>query len=75
MAPLGPRILFITSSRIGDAVLSTGLLDWLVRTHPDCRITVACGTGALRLTKVQRQGRAVVDGAAFLRGLHRPWTP
>ena len=37
--------------------------------------TVACGTGALRLTKVQRQGRAVVDGAAFLRGLHRPWTP
>ncbi|MEI7610424.1 MAG: methionyl-tRNA formyltransferase [Rhodospirillaceae bacterium] len=37
--------------------------------------TVACGAGALRLTKVQRQGRAVVDGAAFLRGLHRPWTP
>lgn len=49
MAPLGPRILFITSSRIGDAVLSTGLLDWLVRTHPDCRITVACGTAAASL--------------------------
>ena len=37
--------------------------------------TVACGEGALRLTRVQRQGRGVVDGAAFLRGLHRPWTP
>ena len=36
--------------------------------------TVACGEGALRLAKVQRQGRGVVDGAAFLRGLHRPWT-
>jgi ADP-heptose:LPS heptosyltransferase len=37
------RILFITSTRIGDAVLSTGLLDHLLRTHPDARITVACG--------------------------------
>jgi lipopolysaccharide heptosyltransferase III len=37
------RILFITSNRLGDAVLSTGLLDHLVRTHPDARITVACG--------------------------------
>jgi ADP-heptose:LPS heptosyltransferase len=37
------RILFVTSSRIGDAVLSTGLLDHLIRAYPDCRITVACG--------------------------------
>lgn len=37
------RILFITSNRVGDAVLSTGLLDHLIRTHPDARITVACG--------------------------------
>ncbi len=37
------RILFVTSSRIGDAVLSTGLLDHLIRTYPDPRITVACG--------------------------------
>ncbi|EHM03278.1 putative lipopolysaccharide heptosyltransferase II [Acetobacteraceae bacterium AT-5844] len=37
------RILFITSTRIGDAVLSTGLLDHLLRTHPDARVTVACG--------------------------------
>ncbi len=37
------RILFITSNRLGDAVLSTGLLDFLIRAHPDARITVACG--------------------------------
>ena len=37
------RILFVTSTRIGDAVLSTGLLDHLLRTHPEARITVACG--------------------------------
>lgn len=37
------RILFITSNRIGDAVISTGLLDHLLRVHPGCRITVACG--------------------------------
>lgn len=43
------RILFITSSRIGDAVLSTGLLDWLARTYPRARITVACGTAAAGL--------------------------
>ncbi len=37
------RILFVTSNRVGDAVLSTGLLDHLIRSHPDARITVACG--------------------------------
>jgi ADP-heptose:LPS heptosyltransferase len=37
------RILFVTSNRLGDAVLSTGLLDHVIRTHPDARITVACG--------------------------------
>jgi heptosyltransferase III len=37
------RILFITSNRLGDAVLSTGLLDHLIRIHDKARITVACG--------------------------------
>ena len=31
--------------------------------------TVACGTGALRLLRVQRPGRPPADGAAFLHGL------
>jgi heptosyltransferase III len=37
------RILFITSNRLGDAVLSTGLLDHLIHQHPQAFITVACG--------------------------------
>ena len=37
------QILFITATRIGDAVLSTGLLDHLGRTYPGARFTVACG--------------------------------
>jgi heptosyltransferase III len=37
------RILFVTSNRLGDAVLSTGLLDHLIHAHPDARITIACG--------------------------------
>lgn len=34
----------------------------------DGEMTVACGDGAIRLTKVQRPGKASVDGASFLRG-------
>ncbi len=37
------RILFITATRVGDAVLSTGLLDNLLRTHPEACFTIACG--------------------------------
>jgi ADP-heptose:LPS heptosyltransferase len=37
------RILFVTANRLGDAVLSTGLLDHLIRLFPAARITVACG--------------------------------
>ena len=40
------RILFITSTRIGDAVLSTGLLDHLLRENPGARFTIVCGTVA-----------------------------
>jgi methionyl-tRNA formyltransferase len=34
----------------------------------DAGLTIACGTGALRLTKVQLPGRGALDTAAFLRG-------
>lgn len=36
-------ILFITASRLGDAVLSAGILDHLVRAHPGARVTIVCG--------------------------------
>ena len=37
------KILFITSTHIGDAVLTTGALDYFTKTYPDAEITVACG--------------------------------
>ena len=43
------NILFITGTRIGDAILSSGLLAHLVETHPDARFTVACGAPAAPL--------------------------
>jgi ADP-heptose:LPS heptosyltransferase len=52
------RILFVTSSRIGDAVLSTGLLDHLIGRYPASRITVACGPVAegvfIRMPNLER---------------------
>ena len=38
----------------------------------DDRLTIACADGAVRLTLVQRPGKAPVDGAAFLRGFALP---
>ena len=37
------KILFVTATRIGDAVLSTGLLSCLVERHPDACFTIAAG--------------------------------
>ena len=34
----------------------------------DSALTVACGTGAIRLALVQREGKGPTDGASFLRG-------
>lgn len=36
-------ILFVTATRIGDAVLSTGLLAYLVDRYPGARLTIAAG--------------------------------
>jgi ADP-heptose:LPS heptosyltransferase len=65
------RILFITSTRIGDAVLSTGLLDHLLRTHPEARITVACGPIAESLfARMPNRERTIV---MVKRGQARHW--
>jgi heptosyltransferase III len=42
-------ILFVTATRIGDAVLSTGLLAYLVNRHRDARLTIAAGPVAAPL--------------------------
>lgn len=42
-------ILFVTATRIGDAVLSTGLLSHLIDRYPEARLTVAAGPVAAPL--------------------------
>jgi len=43
------HILFVTATRIGDAVLSTGLLAHLINRHPTARLTIAAGPMAAPL--------------------------
>jgi len=58
-------ILFISANRIGDAILSTGLLRHVVDAYPKAQITVACGPlchdlfttvpGVVRIIPLQKQ--------------------
>jgi ADP-heptose:LPS heptosyltransferase len=43
------KILFITATRIGDAVLATGVLNRLAEQYPAARFTIACGQPAAPL--------------------------
>lgn len=62
------RILFVTATRIGDAVLSTALLDHLLRAHPGARVTVACGPAAAGVfARMPGLGRLIVLAK-------RPWS-
>lgn len=55
------RILFVTSNRLGDAILSTGLLDHLIRTYPAARITVVCGPVAEGVfTRMPNRERTII---------------
>jgi lipopolysaccharide heptosyltransferase III len=67
------RILFVTANRLGDAVLSTGLLDHLIRTHPEARITIACGPVAAGVFARMPNLERVIMVAK--RPLGRHWLP
>ncbi len=55
------RILFISSNRIGDAVITCGVLDHLVRTYPEARLTIACGPAVTSLfDRVPNRERTLV---------------
>ena len=43
------KMLFITSTRVGDAILSTGLLNKAISDYPNIRVTIACGPAAAPL--------------------------
>jgi heptosyltransferase-3 len=54
-------ILFVTATRIGDAVLSTGLLQFLIERYPSARLTIAAGPIAAPLFEaVPRLERLIV---------------
>ena len=66
--PSGMRVLFIGPTRIGDAVLSSGALAWLLARWPEARLTVAAGPAAaprskLLLTSVGRPKRRIAGMA------------
>jgi heptosyltransferase-3 len=55
------KILFITSTRLGDAVLSTGILDYLVKTYPEASFTIVCGPVASSIfDAVPRRDKTIV---------------
>lgn len=58
---LGGAVLKVLAAQSaeGDGVPGTVL---------DARLTIACGTGAVRLTRVQAAGRAGMEAEAYLRG-------
>ena len=43
------RILFITSTRIGDGVLSSGILNHLLEANPGARVSIVCGPAGKEL--------------------------
>lgn len=69
------RILFITATRIGDAVISTGLLSYLIEKYPGAKVTVACGPLAESLfSKMPGVERVIVlSKSSFSRHWFRLW--
>ncbi len=55
------NILFITANRLGDAVLSTGVLGALIERHPSARFTVACGPLAAPLFNTIPQVVSIIE--------------
>ncbi len=67
------KILFVTSNRLGDAVLSTGLLDHLIARYPHASITVVCGPVAEGVfARMPNRARTII---LTKRSFGRHWLP
>lgn len=64
----GQRIKLLAASLVAEV----GGAPEIPGTVLDDRLTVACGEGALRIVRLQREGKAPADAAAFLRGYPVP---
>jgi ADP-heptose:LPS heptosyltransferase len=68
------KILFITSTRLGDGVLSTGALDYFMRQYPQAEITVACGPLVAGLFgQIPRARVIALEKAPYALHWHRLW--
>jgi ADP-heptose:LPS heptosyltransferase len=54
------HVLFVTSNRIGDAVLSSGLLGWLIERRPQARFWVAAGPAPAPLFRSAPRAERVI---------------
>ncbi len=64
------KILFVTATRIGDAVLSTGLLSHLLARYPGAAVTIAAGPAAAPLFEAVPGLDRVISVAKRRRRLH-----
>ncbi len=64
------KVLFIGSNRIGDAVLSTGLVDYLGRNNPSARITIVCGPDAVNIFEAAPQVERIIPMAKLRWSAH-----
>lgn len=77
------KILFVTATRIGDAVLSTGLLRYLIENHPGAAFTIAAGPlaaplfsevpGLARVIAVEKKAGKLHWPALYAQVLGAPW--
>ena len=54
------HVLFVTSNRIGDAVLSSGLLAWLIESRPQARFWIVAGPAAAPLFRAAPRVERVI---------------
>ena len=65
------KVLLIGNTRIGDFILSSGIISHLVDTYPDLRLTIACGHLCVPLTQhIPRVDRVI---AIHKKPLNRHW--
>lgn len=64
------KVLFVTSTRIGDAILSTGLLEHLRAKHADLEVTIACGPAAAPLFEMLPNLKRIIVLDKMMFSLH-----
>jgi methionyl-tRNA formyltransferase len=65
---LGGAVLKLLAVETAELAVETAELAGPAGTTIDDRLTVACGSGAIRVTRLQIAGRAALEACAFLRG-------